>query len=96
MNQLSMEWSEKLDSPLASLCNGHQIAPTERVPVIVRCGTDALETVAARILTLGGSVRHTIALFGAVVAWVPLFNVQALADQPGVRTVELEQEFTIA
>lgn len=96
MQQLSMPLEEKLDLPLAEVCNAREFAASARVPVIVRCEIDAIAAIAAQISALGGTVRHRLSIVGAVAAWLPLFAVAVLAKNEAVRLMELEQEFTAA
>jgi hypothetical protein len=97
MQQLSVPFAEKLDEPLAELCNGGRgLVRSERIPVLVRCHADALAEVAALVARLGGTVRHQLRLVSALAAWIPLCAVQALAQDDAVRHLELEQSFTAA
>lgn len=96
MTQLSVPLTEKLDMPLAELCNGRELAPSARVPVIVRCDPGTVTSVSDRIQQLGGSVRHRLELLSAVAAWVPLVALSELSARREVEGIELEQTFTIA
>lgn len=97
MQQLSVPFAEKMDEPLAQLCNGGRgLVPSERVPVLVRCQTEAFSEVAALVVRLGGTIRHQLRLVSAIAAWIPLSSVEALAHDDGVRQLELEQSFTAA
>jgi hypothetical protein len=95
-SQLSFPFAEKLDEPLAELCNQQDLALTERVPVIIRVGMSTLAEVVARISPLGGSVRHELPLLSAIAAWVPLGAIAELARDDAISALELEQSFTAA
>lgn len=93
--QLSVALDEKLDQPLARMCNdGFDSAG--RVALLVRCEAGSLESVSTEILSLGGTVRHHLRLVNAVAVWVPLSAVGPLAQRADVSGLELEQNFTIA
>jgi len=97
MQQLSMPFAEKLDEPLAQLCNnGRGLAPSERVPVVVRCDPAALERVADHVVRLGGKVRHQLRIVSALAAWIPLNAIEELARDSEIDHLELVQEFTLA
>lgn len=96
MSQLSIEFSEKLDVPLAELCNGQGLHDSARIPVVIRCHNNAVHEVAELAVELGGSLRHQIGYLSMVAAWVPLVSLNALAADPRVRSIGLEQEFVIA
>ncbi len=96
MTQLSVPLTEKLDMPLAELCNGGELAPSARIPVIVRCDPETVGAISDRIPELGGSVRHQLKLLGAIAAWVPLVALSELTARHDIRGIELEQTFTIA
>lgn len=91
-----MPFAEKLDAPLAGLCNEPELASSARVPVVVRYEGDVLGDIVRRVTELGGTVRHELAFVHAVAAWLPLVAIPQLAQERTVRALELEQEFTIA
>lgn len=97
MQQLPVPFAEKLDEPLAQLCNdGRGLAPAERVPILVRCESAAITHIADRIIQLGGTIRHQLSLVSALAAWVPLNAIAELAQDAEVSHLELVQRFTIA
>lgn len=97
MQQLSVPFAEKMDEPLAQLCNGERgLVPSERVPVLVRCQAEAFSEVVALVVQLGGTIRHQLRLVSAIAAWIPLLSVEALAHDDAVLQLELEQSFTAA
>lgn len=95
MHQLSAPLVDKLDEPLAQLCNGG-FADQGRVAVLVRCQRDAISEIAQQVRDLGGTVRHQLRLVGAIAAWLPLNAIEPLARDADVSRLELEQSFTIA
>lgn len=97
MQQLPVPFAEKLDEPLAQLCNnGRGLAPSERFPVVLRCDSGAMEYLAGRIEQLGGTVRHQLRIVSALAAWVPLNAIETLAQENCVVQMELVQTFKIA
>ncbi len=97
MNQLPADLADKLDAPLAQLCNGESgVTPSTWYPVLVRCENDTLSIVAHRVEQLGGKVRRQLALISAIAAWVPLSQIERLARDSNVSALELEQSFTTA
>lgn len=97
MSQISVPFAEKLDGPLAQLCNGERgLSPSARFPVIVRYQGGALAEVSERVAQLGGTIRHKLSLLSAIAAWIPLSAIEQLAKDDDVREIELSQEFTIA
>ena len=93
--QLSAPLRDKLDEPLAQLCNGG-LAPRGRVAILVLCDRDAVEAVSQQVSRLGGTARHQLLRIGAIAAWMPLSAVEPLARLASVLRLELEQSFTIA
>lgn len=97
MQQLSVPFAEKLDEPLAQLCNdGRGLAPSARVPIVVRCETNHTADVENQVTRLGGTIRHHLELVSALAIWLPLSAIEMLAQSPNVRHMELVQQFTIA
>ena len=96
MSQLSMPLKEKIDLPLAELFNSSELSDSARIPIIVRCDRDALTEIAQQVTDLGGTIRHTLLLFSAIAAWLPMASVAKLAQSNSVRMLELEQTFTVA
>jgi hypothetical protein len=94
--QTSMPFADKLDEPLAELCNGRVIGPSSRVPVVIRCAEGSLDEVAEHVKELGGLVRHRIPFVDAIGAWLFLHTIERLAQNKAVRALELEQKFTVA
>jgi len=54
---------------------------------------DHLDDVAAQVVSFGGIVRHEILAFGMWAVTVTLASIGALARDPRVQALELEQEF---
>ena len=97
MQQLSAPLTDKMDEPLAELCDGGRgVLPSARVPVLVKCQPGALDEIGIRIESLGGSIRHHLQLVDAIAAWVPLVAVESIATDNRVYFLELEQSFTTA
>lgn len=96
MSQLSMPLKEKIDLPLAELFNSSELSDSARIPVIVRCDHSAVSEIAAQVVDLGGTIRHTLLLLGAIAAWIPMTSIAKLASSNAVRMLELEQTFTVA
>lgn len=97
MTQISMPFEEKIDGPLARLCNGTDgISPSARFPVLVRCQREALAEVSAHIKRVGGTIRHELRMLSALAAWIPLSEIEPLARDGHVCHIELEQEFSLA
>jgi hypothetical protein len=96
MDQLSMPLREKIDQPLAELFNNSELSDSARIPVIVRCDRNAVPEIADQVIDLGGSIRHTLLLIGAIAAWIPITSVAKLANSHAVKMLELEQTFTVA
>jgi hypothetical protein len=94
--QLSFPFAEKLDEPLAELCNQQDLALTARVPVVIRVGSPTLQDVVRLIPALGGTVRHELSFIKAIAAWVPIAAIPDLARDEAVSALELEQSFTSA
>ena len=55
-----------------------------------------MELVARHVMNLGGAIRHTIKRAAALATWLPIRSIEAIASDAHVRTLELEQTFTIA
>ena len=96
-DQLSVPFKGKLDAPLADLCNRGVAAPHARMPLIVRYRDDGdIEDLVARIVSLGGQVRHRLQIIEAVAIWLPIEAFEQLAREENVEELELDQEFTVA
>jgi len=95
-HQLSVPFDEKLDQPLAELCNRQQLASSALVPVVIRCAPAEAPGIIAAVQRAGGKVRRQVDFVGAIAAWLPLFAVAELSRLTAVRRLELEQQFTIA
>jgi hypothetical protein len=97
MEQISVPFASKIDAPLAALCNGPLTGPAARMPIVIRYEpTQEIEEIVARIVSLGGEIRHRLGFICAVAAWLPLKAVEPLSQHGGIRQLQLEQEFTIA
>jgi hypothetical protein len=96
MPQLSVPFEEKLDMPLAELCNANGIKSSERVPVVIRAAHGMLDSVQADVERLGGMVRHRLDLLSGLAAWVPLASIPEISSNHDVSRLELVQSFTIA
>lgn len=94
--QLSVPFEEKLDQPLADLCNRQHLASSALVPVVIRYEAGAAESVIDAVRRVGGKVRGRVDFIRAIGAWLPLFAVAELARSIAVQRLELEQQFTIA
>ena len=94
--QISMPFADKLDAPLAELCNGQVVGPSSRVPVVVRYAEGPTDDLVEYIRQLGGKIRHQIPFVRVIGAWLPLHAVERLAARESVVALELEQRFTIA
>lgn len=92
--QISVPFEEKLDEPLAELCNQREFGPTARIPIVIRAKREAFPNLVAQVSRLGGTVRHEIAMLGALAVWLPVVSVNTLARDPSVTAIELEQHFT--
>ena len=92
--QLSVPLGDKLDEPLAQLCNGG-LAPQGRVAILVRCDRESVAEVSEHVARLGGTVRHQLLRIGAIAAWMPLSAVEPVARLTDVLRLELEQSSTI-
>ena len=95
-HQLSVPFDEKLDQPLAELCNRQHFASSALVPIVIRSTPAEAPGIVAAVQQLGGKVRRQVDFVGAIAAWVPLAAVADLARSAAVRSLELEQQFTIA
>jgi hypothetical protein len=91
-----MPLKEKMDLPLAELFNNSELSDSARIPIIVRCDRSAVGEIADQVVALGGTIRHTLLLLGAIAAWIPMTSVAKLAKSNSVRMLELEQTFTVA
>jgi hypothetical protein len=96
MPQLSVPFIEKLDAPLADLCNANQLSATSMIPVLVRVRSLDSEEVSRRISSVGGQVRRELRIVSALSTWLPISAVELLAALPDVEAMELEQTFSIA
>jgi hypothetical protein len=93
---MDREIMQKLDAPLTELYNANQLDQSSTLPVIIRVPREAFAAVGAAVENVGGRVRHQLKLFDAIAAWVPMSGLATIAGLSVVRSLEMEQEFSIA
>ena len=87
---------DKIDDRLARVLNTHSLNPDEKMPIALLTDPSHFDAVIAAVQDLGGTVRHRLAVVGAVVAWVPIRAVESLADLRVVSEIELDHQVHIA
>lgn len=90
------EAMQKLDAPLAEMWTGGALDPTTTIPVVIRVSDDQLRQVAEQVVQLGGTIRHQLNRLSALGAWLPVSAIAKLAEESAVRSLEMEQQFSIA
>lgn len=98
MIQLTEPQSQKLDAALWDMYqrNEQLLESGSTLPVILRGLPSTTEKLVGFVGAYGGKVRQTIPLLNAVAAWLPIGQIPRFAALDEVKSLELEQEFTIA
>lgn len=86
----------KIDEALAEMIRQDSFEGSAMVPVLIRAESSAFSDIATVIAGLGGRVRGTVRLLGAIGAWLPLVAIDRLVEHPAVVRVSIEEQCAVA
>jgi hypothetical protein len=96
MTRLTPTSIGKIDEALADMIRQDSFEGSALVPVLIRAESSAFSDITAMIADLGGRVRGTVRLFGAIGAWLPLVSVNRLVEHPAVVRISIEEQCAVA